>query len=124
MVSLLGTYAFRPRASSIGSFNHLVGATEQRDREGEAERLGGLEIDDQLHLHRLLNRQIGWLLALENAASVDANLTVRVRKAVSVAHEATSHGVLAKWVHRGHRVARGQCDKLLAPAIEERITAD
>src|SRR4029453_19034293 len=80
--------------------------------------------DDQLGLHRLLNGQVGRLLALENAASVDADLTVRVRKAVSIADQAACHGVLAKWVHRGHRVARGQCDELLAPAIEEWITAD
>jgi hypothetical protein len=29
-------------------FNHLVGAAEERDRERKAERLRGLEIDDQL----------------------------------------------------------------------------
>ena len=27
------------------SFDHLIGADEQRGRHGEAERLGGLEID-------------------------------------------------------------------------------
>ena len=36
-------------------------------RDGEAERLGGLEVDDQLELGRLLHRQVGRLLALENA---------------------------------------------------------
>ena len=42
----------------------------------EAERLGGLEIDDQLELGRLLDRQVGGLLALEDATGVDADQAV------------------------------------------------
>ena len=47
-------------------------------RDGEAERLGGLEVDDQLDFRGLLDRQVGGLLALENPAGVDAGLTVRI----------------------------------------------
>ena len=104
--------------------DHLVGAAEQRQRHVEAERLGGPEIEDQLDLRGLLDRQVSGLLAFENAAGVDAALTVRIRKAVSVADEAACYSVLSKWVHRGHRVAKGQCGELLAPAIEEWIAAD
>ena len=42
----------------------------------EAERLGGLEVDDQLELGRLHDRQVGRLLALENAAGIDAGLAI------------------------------------------------
>ena len=38
----------------------------------EAERLRGLEVDHQLVLGRLLHRQIGRLLALEDAIDIDA----------------------------------------------------
>jgi len=51
-------------------FDHLVGATEQREREGDAKRPGGLEINDQLDLGGLLDRQLSRLLAIENAASI------------------------------------------------------
>jgi hypothetical protein len=38
------------------SFDHLVGAAEQRKRDGESERPGGLEVEDQLDFCGLLNR--------------------------------------------------------------------
>jgi hypothetical protein len=50
----------------------LVSAAEQRDRDGEPERSGSLEIDDQFNFGGLLNQQIGWFLALENPAGIDA----------------------------------------------------
>src|SRR6516225_7440422 len=47
----------RPRSkSSAASFDDLVGAGEDRWRNRQAQRLGGLEVDDQLELRRLLDR--------------------------------------------------------------------
>ena len=68
----------------------------------------------------LLHRQVGRLLALEDAAGVDADQTVRLRNAASVAHQAAGRGELAILVDRGHRVAERQCGELFAPADEER----
>src|SRR6516165_32663 len=102
------------------SFDHLVGAAEQRERNGEPERPGGLEIDDQLDLRCLLHRQVGRLLALKDAAGIDADQSERVRKIGSVAHQASCRSELAKLVRRGQRVAVRQCGELFEPARKER----
>src|SRR5262249_61809970 len=56
------------------SFDHLVGADEQRRRHVEAERLRGLEIDHKLELGRLLNRQVAGILPLEDTIYVTGRL--------------------------------------------------
>jgi hypothetical protein len=51
-------------------FDHLVGASEQQRRHVEAERLRRLEVDHQLELGWLLNRQIARLDSLEELPDV------------------------------------------------------
>ena len=48
------------RFRMVPLFDHLVGAGEEGLRHGEAERLGGVQADDQLELARLLHGQLGW----------------------------------------------------------------
>src|ERR1700722_12704893 len=64
--------------------DHLVGAAEQRQREGEAERLGGLEIDNELDFCKQLDRQGGGLLPVENAPAIYANKALSFGKARTV----------------------------------------
>ena len=44
-------------------FDHLVGAHEQRGRERDVERLGGLEIDDEFKSARICDRKLADLRA-------------------------------------------------------------
>ena len=67
-------------------FDHLVGASEQGERHGDAERLRRLQVDNQLDLGRLLHRQVGRLFAFQDAARVDAGKAVRFGKVAVAAN--------------------------------------
>ena len=54
-------------------------------RDRQTERLGGLEIDDQLEFGRLLRRQVGGLLAAYNPTGIDALQAIYGGKARPVA---------------------------------------
>jgi hypothetical protein len=51
-------------AAKIPSFDNIIGAGKQCRRHFETERLGGLEINEQLNFCGLLDRQIGRFFAL------------------------------------------------------------
>ena len=67
------TYALQQTELSVDDF---VGEREERGRDGEAERLGGLEVDHQLERDRLHDGKIGSLGAFENPARIDAGLLI------------------------------------------------
>src|SRR6266536_3347054 len=67
------------------SFDHLVGLRQQRRRHGKTECLGCFQIDHQLEMRGLHDRRIGDIGALEDAAGLDADLMVSIRKARTIA---------------------------------------
>ncbi len=57
------------------SFDHLVGEREQLVGYGKAERLGSLEVDDQLELDWGLDGKLARLLALDDAIGICRRLS-------------------------------------------------
>src|SRR5215510_1974469 len=53
-----------------GLFDDLISAKQERLRDRQAERLGGLEVDDQIKFRGLLHRQVSRLRALEDLVDV------------------------------------------------------
>jgi hypothetical protein len=88
------------------SFNDLVGAGEDRGRHRQAERLGGVEVDDKLEGRRLLDRQIGGLGALEDLSDVNAGLAIGSREARSIADQAAGRDVFTILIDRRNGIAR------------------
>src|SRR6266550_332213 len=109
------------RGPSTPSFNHLVGAREQRWRHRQAERIGGLEIDDQLELDGLHHRQITWQHALEDAANIASGLLVHGGRIGAVADQSASIDEFALKIHGRNAVARRQRHELLASAGEQAV---
>src|SRR5439155_8904081 len=72
------------------SFDNLVSEVEHAGRDSEAERLGGLEVDDQGEFRRLLNGEVGRTGALEDAVDVGCRLHVPVDYVDPVGHQAAS----------------------------------
>src|SRR6516165_10756249 len=109
---------------SAASLNDLVSSRQQRFRDGEAEGLGGLEVDDKLKLGRLQDRQVGGLSAIENFAGIDASLTKTVRDVRSVAHQPAGYDEITDRIRRRNTLARRQARNLHAAAGKECVGCD
>src|SRR6516225_6842862 len=70
------------------SFDHLVGAKQDRLRHRKAERLGGLEVYGHLKLCRKLYREIARLLAAKDAIDIGGGTTQAVYRVFSVGEQA------------------------------------
>jgi hypothetical protein len=60
---------------SFASFDDLIRHRQQRRWNGEAESLGGLEVDEEFVLGGLLDGQVGGLGAFENLVHIGSGAT-------------------------------------------------
>src|SRR5450830_236904 len=106
------------------SFDHLIGAREQRWRHGEAERLGGLQIDNQIEGGWELDGQIGGPRAFENPSSKNSGLTINIWNICTVAHQAASLDLDAGAPNIGQRISSGVDGNLATLAGKEGVRSD
>src|SRR5262245_32789432 len=76
------------------SLDHLVSAGEQDRREVETQRSCGLEVDHELELGPLLDRQIGWFCTLENFVDEGGGSIPHVFETGRIREQATRLGHL------------------------------
>ena len=86
----------------------------------EAKRLRGLEIDDQLVLGRRLHRQVGRLLALEDAIDVAGRAAELVHEIIPVGDQATAGDEVASVIDRGQLMPGRKRDDQLAMTYRQR----
>jgi hypothetical protein len=96
----------------------------QRGRNTKAEVSSGLQVNHRFEYGWLHYRELSRLVALENAAGIDACLSVCVGNARSIADETARRGVLAEWIDRGNLETRGPLYNVLAPVDEKRVGPD
>src|SRR5262249_62098530 len=106
---------------SGASFNRLVGRGLQGERNGKAERLGSLQINDELKLRGLHDRQIARLSSFKNSSDVVAGLSIAVGDARSIANQPASHNVIAPGVDRRNGMTSREGGKLITAAVEENV---
>src|SRR5215468_6522953 len=109
------------RGPSTPSFNHLVGERQQLIGDFEAERLSSFAVKDEFEFVYLLNGQVSRFDALKNATDVNAAFVIAIPEHRSVAHQAANFDILSDFVERRNCVMRRKRDKVLAPAVEERV---
>ena len=90
----------------------------------EAERLGGLEIDDQLDFRGLLDRQVGGLFALQNAAGIRRPPDGARPEDWPITHQTSGRGELTKLKDCRDFMAQCQGGELFGVTSEQRVIAN
>src|SRR3954453_11730051 len=80
----------------MSSFDHLVGARDERRGYSNADRLCSLEIDNQFERRGLQDWKITRLIALEDAADVEASFAMDARSTGAVAAETAGQDGFSK----------------------------
>jgi len=83
-------------------YNHLVGADEERGRNGNPQRLRRFEVEGQFERCGLFDRQIAGQDALQNLVDIGRRATKQDDQTWAIGHEASGRDVIARGVEGGY----------------------
>src|SRR5262249_30440918 len=98
-------------SARVRSVDHLVRPQQQRGRDREAERLGGLHVDDEIKFRGLLDGQVSGLGALEDLVNVGRGTPKQLSAARSIRHETADNDKFAEGEYRRQAVLDRQIRK-------------
>src|SRR5438034_831754 len=90
------------------SFDDLIRPQQQRRRDRQTERLGGLEVNHELELRGLLDGEVARLRALEDLVDEGGGAPKTVEQVGPEGHEAAAVDVAAQGVDRWKSIVRGK----------------
>src|SRR5262249_29963655 len=90
-----------PRCSNTGLLDDPICLVEQRRRNRESKRLGGLHVDDQLEFRGLLDREVGRLGTFKNLVNIHGGAPAQVGNVHAVKHKPPGFYKIALVVHDG-----------------------
>src|SRR5262249_3816062 len=100
------------RSKSATSFDHLIGAQQNRLGYRKAKRLGGLEVHDHLKFGRKLHREIARFRTAQNAIDISGGTTKGVYLIDSVGEQPAVSGKERSRIDRRYVVSgRGRYDR-------------
>src|SRR5215831_16215332 len=94
------------------SLDHLIRSRQHVRRNRKADLLGGLQIDDELELRRLLHREISRLGAFQNLVHIRGSAAEQVGGVRAIVHESAGFRIVWLWVNRREPVLCRQVRKL------------
>src|SRR5215510_7636420 len=101
------------------SLNHLIRPRQQRWWDRQAESLGSLEVDDELELRRLLDRQVGGFRALEDLVHIGGDAPEHVGEKWRIGHQPPGQHVFLPEVKRRKPTLSSERHNLRAVSVEE-----
>src|SRR5262245_56985714 len=88
------------RSKTVPLFDHLIGAGQECLWDHKAERLGRVEIDDEIELGWLLDRNFGGFYPAQNLVHQPGGASEEVREICCIGHKTASFDQVPKTVHR------------------------
>ena len=111
-------------AANFISLDHRVGAGEESWRHFKAQRPRGRQIDDEVELDRLLDRDVAWLRPAQNLVDIIGGAPEQVREVRSIGHQTSRFDELPKTVHRWQSRGQRQGIDANAVGVNERVDTD